>query len=387
MLKCVSAYTNEIDYPEIALGEIKMQLLDRIPLLNNTVGIIMCHPEFIASGVTEYICDKLPFDIAGVTTASQAVNDNAGEMILTLFMMTSDDTRFRTGVSDLTTGNINAAVKSAYEEASAGEDNPPKLALIFPPYIVNQLSGDAYVKAWDEIIPNTPVFGTIAADDTVEFRDCETIYNGKSSQKAMPFILCYGKINPRFLIATLPESSSLTLRGTVTKSKNNFVYEVNNIEARKFFKASGIDGSMIAVPWMLGSAESNNRDSVPVIRELFTYSEDDAAVFGGDVEEGSTILLLDFDSKSIKTTSKRQIEKINSLQDVNGALLFSCTSRRFVLFGVNDDFAELQIANDTIRQDIPFMLGYSGGEICPVIDDSGIINNRFHNYSMAILVV
>ncbi|MCL2810002.1 MAG: FIST C-terminal domain-containing protein, partial [Treponema sp.] len=111
------------------------------------------------------------------------------------------------------------------------------------------------------------------------------------------------------------------------------------------------------------------------------------ALFGGDVTEGSTFHFLNFDSESIKLTSRNEIERLNKLSDVNGVILFSCASRQMILSGTNEDNAELQIAKDTIKQEIPFMLGYSGGEICPVINNKSILNNRFHNYSMVILII
>jgi len=386
MLKCASVFTYEIDNPEAALNEIKAQLSQKITFLDNTVGIIMCNPEFTTSVVLKHICEGLPFEVAGITSASQAVNNEAGDMILTIFVMTSDDVRFRTGVTDSISDNLYETVKSSYDKASKGETEPVKLALLFPPYIIDKYSGDAYVRVWNEIIPGTPIFGTLAADDTLEFNGCETIYKGLNKKDVMPFILCYGNINPRFLIATLPENTSLSLNGMVTKSKNNFVYEVNDTNARMFFTGSGLPDNVSAFPLMINQTGNENDDKVPVIRELFSYSGD-TAIFGGDVGEGSTFLLLDFDPESIKWTSRCEIEKINALSDANGAILFSCASRRMVLLGVNDDYAELQIAKDTIKKEIPFMLGYSGGEICPVINNQGILNNRFHNYSMIILVI
>jgi len=387
MLKCTSLFTYEVDNPEAALNEIKTQLAEKITFLDNTVGIIMCNPEFTTSVVLKYLCEGLPFDVVGITTASQSVNNEAGDMILTIFVMTSDDIWFRTGITDSINDNLYETVKTSYDKAAAGETEPMKLALIFPPYIIDKYSGDAYVRVWNEIIPGTPLFGTLAADDTLEFNGCETIYKGVNAKDVMPFILCYGNINPRFLIATLPENTSLSLNGKVTKSKNNFVYEVNDINARLFFTGAGIPENVTAFPLMINQTGNENDGKVPVIRELFAYSEDDTAIFGGDVGEGSTFLLLDFDSESIKATSRCEIERINALSDVNGAVLFSCASRRMMLLGVDEDYAELQIAKDTIKQEIPFMLGYSGGEICPVINNQGILNNRFHNYSVVILII
>jgi hypothetical protein len=33
---------------------------------------------------------------------------------------------------------------------------------------------------------------------------------------------------------------------------------------------------------------------------------------------------------------------------------------------------------------VPYMLGYSGGEVCPVPDESQKLRNRFHNFTFSI---
>jgi len=387
MLNCASAYTYKTDAPEAALSEIKTQL-EKITLLEHSAGIVMCHPEFISTGVLEHICDNLPFDIAGVTTASQAVNGEAGEFILTVFVMTSDDVRFKTGVTGSLNESIDGPVKTAYEKTTAGETEQPKLAFLFPPLFLEKYSGDAFVSAWKKIIPGTPYFGTLAIDDTLSFNDSETIYNGVNEKDSMPFVLCYGNINPRFIIATLPENNALPISGEVTKSSGNMVYEINNKNAREFFSESYIPGSILPyMPFMINFLKRDDHDNVPVIREHIAFTDDGTAIFGGDVDEGSTFSLLKFDSDDILPVSRREMNKINSMPDVNGALLFSCVSRRISLFGASKPMEELQTALDSINPDIPFMLGYAGGEFCPTSVNDGIPTNRFHNFSLVILVV
>jgi small ligand-binding sensory domain FIST len=97
--------------------------------------------------------------------------------------------------------------------------------------------------------------------------------------------------------------------------------------------------------------------------------------------------VLKADEESILSTSLRGLEKLNDMDNVNGALLFSCVSRRIKLMGINKPLAELQMAKDTIRADIPFMMGGSGGEICPTSVKDGVAYNRNHEYSMVILAV
>ena len=108
MLKCASVYTYEVDDQKTALSEIKDQLDEKIELKDNTIGVIMCHPEFISSGTMRFICSNLPFDTVGVTSAAQAVNGEAGELILTIFIITSDDVRFKAGVTDCLEKSVDA---------------------------------------------------------------------------------------------------------------------------------------------------------------------------------------------------------------------------------------------------------------------------------------
>jgi len=387
MLKCTSVFTYEIDRPEVALDEIKAQLDKNIKLLDNTVGIIMCHTEFISTGVLEFICKNLPFDVAGITTASQAVNNEAGELILTIFIMTSDDISFKTGITESLESSLFDPVKKAYDVASKGESGLPGLLLVFTPFHVTIHSGNEYIRTWNEILPSVPLFGTVAVDDTAAFEDSKTIYNGICSDNAMSFVMLYGDINPRFLIATLPEDTVLSLKGKATKTKGNFVYEVNDINTLKFFTDAGIPKKMATVPLMISPPVSDTNDEVSVIRELFSYTDEGVGILGGDVEEGSTISVLSFKPENIKSTFKNRVERINANKDVNGVLIFSCVSRRKALLAVFEDPAELHIARDDIRQDIPFMMGYSGGEFCPVASVAGTLNNRFHNYSAAILLI
>jgi len=388
MLKCASVYTHEIDVPEIALADIKAQLNQKITLLEHSVGIVMCHPEYIATGVLKHVCENLPFDLAGITTASQAVNDEVGELILTIFVMTSDDVCFKAGVTDSIDGEIDAITKAAYEKAAAHESGLPKLAILFPPFPDERHSGDSYVKAWKKIIPSTPFFGTHAIDDTVSFKESETIYNGMNKKDAISFVLCYGNINPRFFIATLPENSTVSIRAKVTKSHGNFVYEVNNMNAQKFFiDADMHENMLIPIPFMIDLLKRDDYDGVPVIRGYSSFTEDGTAVFFGDIDEGSTFSLLECTSDNVLSTSLREIKRINTLSNVNGALLFPCAVRRMPLLGANKPLSELQIAKNTINPDIPFMMGYAGGEICPTSIKNGVPTNRFHNYSLIILVV
>jgi len=384
-------YTYEIDNPEVAFDEIKSQMDEKLVLLDNTVGIVMCHPEFIVSGTLQYICEKLPFETAGVTTSSQAVNGAAGELIMTIFVMTADDVQFKVGVTGEYEESVDVSVAAAYGKASAGFDVPPALALIFPTISLSY-AGDDYVGAWAKIIPGTPSFGTLAMDDTPNFEESETICNGVGYKTSMSFVLCYGNINPRFMIGTVPGDKCMPYRGEVTRSTGHFVHEINNINTYKYFESIGFEAggksavNYLFLPFAVDQKKREDYDGIPVIRVLASFTEDGSAAFHGKVDEGSTFALLKCEPDDVISTTKEKVEQINEIAGVNGVLMFSCIVRRIVSMRENP-LMELETARGAIKPDIPFMMGYAGGEICPTLVRNGLPTNRYHNYSLAILVI
>jgi len=395
MLKCASVFTYEIDDRIKALNEINTQLNEKLTLLENSVGIIMCHTEFINSGMLGYICINLPFNVIGVTTAAQAVNDEAGELILTIFVMTSDDVRFKTGIADNLKNGLDRSVKEAYEEASKDEQEPPRLALIFPPILLQHFAGDEYVKAWQELIPETPLFGTLAMDDTPTFKDNETIYNGKNSKNAMPFVLCYGNINPSFLIGTMPKEKVMHYTGEITKSEGSIVHEINGINAYKYFESIGFEKDGVSsvnylfLPFLIDQRKRTDYDGIPVIRVLSYFSDDGTATFHGNVDEGSTFTLLKCESEDILSTAQNCANEISEKRDINGVLLFSCIVRRIVTMsgGNSDANEEFETVKKTLSPVVPFMMGCAGGEICPTLGKGNVLTNRYHEYTLVILIV
>jgi len=391
MLKCASVYTYEIDNRDAALNEIKEQLKGKITLLENTVGIIMCHPEFIGSGTLRFICDNLPFSVVGVTTAAQAVNGEAGELVLTIFVMTSDDTRFKTGIAENIDKDLAVSVKTAYDKSSAGETETPRLALIFPPILL-QYAGDDYVHIWKEHIPQTPIFGTCAMDDTPTFEENKTIYNGETSQTALPFILCYGNINPRFLVGMIPDDKATPHTGEITKSSGSRVYEINGINIYRYFEDIGFEENgkssvnYLFLPFLIDQKKRPDYDGVPVIRVLNTFTDDGTAIFHGNVDEGSTFTVLKCEADDVLSETHEKVKEVNDMPDVNGVLLFSCIVRRIVTMDSSSN-KEFEIVRDSLRSDIPFMMGCAGGEICPTLIKGGSPTNRYHEYSLVILIL
>ncbi|MCL2741119.1 MAG: FIST C-terminal domain-containing protein [Oscillospiraceae bacterium] len=391
MTKCASAHTYEIDDPEAACAEIKAQLDSKLSLLKNSVGIVACHTEYIGSGALRRICESLPFEVVGFTTAVQAVDGEYGELILTLFVITSDDSWFVTGTTGDLEAGIEGPIDSAVARAVAGAGAPPKLALLFPPLIL-KYSGDTYVEAFGKALPNVPLFGPLAIDDSMSFDQAETVFRGGTARSSMPFVLCYGAISPRFIVGTFPDGKSMPYKGEITKSCGSVVSEINGVNAYKYFEGIGFTAngdladSFKLVPFSIDQRRRGDYDGIPVIRGVAFFAEDGSAVFRGDVDEGSVFSLLTSESSDVLSATGKAVEGLNAMPDVNGALIFPCIGRRIMTISEHP-LVELETVAKTIDPGIPYMIGYAGGEICPTLMKGGVPTNRYHNYSVVILVI
>ena len=385
MICCTTLYTLEVDNPKVALDQILEQLNEKIKLKKNTIGIMQCHVEFAISGTAKYICENLPFETVGVTSASQIVNNIAGEIIFTLFIISADDVDFIIGLTDSLKDNVQEKIVSSYDKTKKNITDELKLILIFPPFGI--CSGDNIVRAWTKCAPNVPIFGGAAISDSVNYENSETFYNGINYNDKMPFVLCYGNIKPRFLISSLSGETSLTTKAEITKAEGSTIKEINNTNPKVFFDNLKFIGNPGYTPLMLDLVKREDHDGVPILRALIHFDENGYATLIGDVEAGSVFTLLQLNSDDILATLKTTLQEIKSIDDVNGILSFSCANRRVAFLSQNEPLKELEETKEILNTDIPFMIGYIGGEYCPTSMKDGKPVNRFHNFTMVTLVL
>jgi hypothetical protein len=154
MIRSFTVFTENIDDPQAAAAEIKAQLDAGPGLLKNTVGIIACHYEFVLSGAARAVCENLPFDVAGTISSVQSGGDAQGTLMLTILVITSDELRFKTGMSPSLKDQPNAGIEAAYT-ALAG-DEKPALIFAFAPFMPENY-GDEYVNTLSAASGGAPV--------------------------------------------------------------------------------------------------------------------------------------------------------------------------------------------------------------------------------------
>jgi hypothetical protein len=351
----------------------------------------MCDPEFIKSGVVQTIGDGLPFNIAGCTTASQGVNGEAGVLMLTIIVLTSDDISFAVNAAEFVDDDALAAAKSAYESAVKSLGGNPDLIFAFPSLMEDKYSGDYYVEMLENACDRTPIFGMLAVDDTTVYDSCYSICNGKSSLKAMSLIFLSGNVNPRFVIGTLSTEYVLPYTGEITKADGRTVYEINNMRAYDYFenielaKDGQFNEGMRFVPFLLDIKEGKGYDGVSVARSVIGFDENGYAIGRGDMLKHSIFTLGSCNKDDILSTALNVIDKINKFENVNGVIIFSCIARRIALG--HETFAEINTVEKNINPQFQYMIGYAGGEICPTSLSGGTAVNRFHNYTFIACVL
>lgn len=391
MIKMLNSATLEIDFPDDAAAEILNSLKLENELLGNSVGIISCHCDYIENGTVKAICDKLPFDVVGYSTAAGATGDFYGQESLSLAILTSDDVRFSTVMSEpIFAATARKSVDDAYKKVTAECSEKPKLALAFLPFLLD-ISGAVMMEGLNKITGGVPIFGTAACSHKLDNSIAYTIRNGSATHNAAVFVALEGNVNPKFFFTSIADSNINDVGGEVTESEECFLKKVNGVPFVDFMESCGISSDAVrttpaSFPLMLDRLDG----SQPTASGIYEITPDGCAHCGCYVPMGARLSFGRQDYNGIlhtaETTVKRALRAQAMKTDKSEAILiFSCVSR-FVMLGAKLEDEMKKIA-ELVSYKVPYQFSYSGGEICPVYNEKGDVFNRFHNFSCAACVL
>ena len=390
MIKAASLQTFEIDDIPLACRELKEQLNERLTLLNNSVGLVQCDPEFIETGFLEFLYNELGIPLVGGTTVAAATNNAIGNLTFSMLVLTSDDVEFVVSHTVGFADNVTEAIERSLKTTLGDSPKPLKLALVFPPVFEN-LSGDHYIEAFENVCGMIPVFGTNPVDDNFpNFDRSLAIFNDKALALEMSYVLLFGNVTPRFFVAAVPAQVNIVESGAViTRAVDNIVYELNHIPAVKYLEDLGLaaNGALKSEAGffpLLVTANTTDNHTVsarPFVRALVGIEADGSAVCRGKMPEGARITFASYNSADVMSATTETITQATNEKDISAALIYSCMVRQHVI-GI-DSMKELKQIKSILSANIPFMASYAGGEISPTsVDDNNIAQNRFHNYSL-----
>ena len=386
MIRTIVAHTVEVDDVQVAVDEIKEQLNLDENLLKSSIGIIACHYEFVDSGVAKAVCDALPFDVVGAIASPLCVNGEMDSMLMAITLLTSDDVEFASALSSSLMESPKEAVAQCYQAAAKGYQNRPGLVLAYAPFIA-QNAGDDYVNAISEVSNHAPCFGTVAVDDTADFSSCFVLHNGDHYPDRMAMVLVYGDIKPKFYLANMSPEKVLDKSAVVTKSMGHVVMEINGRSVDEYFADLGLAGvsdspyALANIPFLI-----DHNDGTPKVSKVFIrHTPERYALFASAIPEGCTLYVGSTDKEDVFLTASKLLEQLaQDSGDADGLLLYSCIARTLALSG--DSLGELSVVNSNWEGKLPFMMAYSGGEMCPTQTTDGRAVNRFHNNALIALL-
>jgi len=377
MIKTIIASTSEVDDAILAVEQIKSQLGPESGLLKNTIGIVTCYYEFVFSGVLKAVCDMLPFEVTGTISPTQSVPNQSDSFLLTLMVITSDDVEF----VKILTPSLIAEPKKVIAESyrAAAGTRKPDLILTFAAFMI-QNSGDEYVQTISEVSGEAPCFGTLAVDDTRDMANCFMLSDGEHYSDRMTMILFYGNIHPKFYFANISQNKIFKKSAVVTKSAGHVLMEVNGRPVIEYFeelglgKASETTYAMSTIPLLL-----DYNDNTPKVSKIFIrLTPEKYAICAGAMPQGSTLYIGITDKDDVLLTTGEAVDRIlEDAQNASGLLVYSCISRIMALG--SEQFKETELIREKVGKKLPFMMAYSGGEICPTLTFSDNTINRFHN--------
>ena len=379
MIKTYIAYTAEIDDVDDAVAGILAQLDLENGLRANSIGIIACHYDFVFSGVVKALSEALPFDVVGAVTMIQAVPQKVGFGFLSLMVLTSDTVTFTTALTPPLGSNPCDNIESTYREAAGRTAETPALIMPFAPVVLGHI-GDDYINTLTQISGGVPCFGTLGVDDTDALGNSFLIFNGAHYSDRMGLVLVCSPTPPMLFSATISPQKISQLNSLVTKSEGCVLIEVNGRPVGDFFESLGIPSSaqsqyaMVTLPFML-----NFNDGTPPVSRIFmARTPEGYAVSTGLIPERATINVGVFDKEDVLCTAGKVTKAILEQAKSHSCLLiYSCMARSFSLAG--DSLSEGALVREMVGDRLPFMMAYSGGEICPSLTDDNRLINRYHS--------
>ena len=385
MIQMMTAYTEEVDEIEDALKEIFGQI-DMGTLKKNTVGLITCHFEFTDTGFIGELCQKLPFSVIGMTTMASANPHGKGMYALSLTVLTSDDVVFETAMTKpLTPEGYREEIETVYSGAVKKLPGDPSLIFTFFPY-PNGVSGAVMHRTFDEICGGVPFWGSIATDPDISYLHSNVFHNGEVSTEGIVMVLLHGPVDPEFIVVSIPTQNIRKDRGQITDSEGCLLREVNGIPVLKYMENMGVmimKDASIVTPLMVYYEGS----SVPVALAVYSVNDDGSFLCGGEVTKGASVTIGEITAEGILSTAGEGTDRLLEYGKRSGALFLPCVSRYVMLVPNSDNEMNLVIEKLGDGKVMPFMVGYSGGEICPVRDESGVLRNRFHNFTFSACVL
>jgi hypothetical protein len=375
MIRTLTAYTRDPDSVHNAVAEIESQLDLGKNRLKNSFALVFHHRYFHKPELFRSLYKALNMDVLGVATVMSAVTGAFGEIILTVMVFTSDDVEFVSGLSDPLFSNYDIALSALYRKTAAKTTLSPRLMFVFsqPSYT---LCGGNILEWLDESTGGIDTFGTVSLTYPYSEEVCSIFYNGVFYTSRVAMVLFCGALEVSFSAQRVPVERFVIKNILVTKSRKNILEEFNGTPAVAFLKEIGLiekndELALLSIPICIHKPGGEYRTLV-----MQGVANAEHIICHSDVPVGSVISIGNINHEDVIASMETLAREIP--ENSSGAILYSCYIRSLAL-GLDTE-AEAAFLAKNIKH--PFLFAYSGGEFCPINEQTGRRSNTFLNASI-----
>jgi hypothetical protein len=378
-----TAFTEEMDDIDFALSEI-MEQLNLDSLMDNSIGLVHCHGNFVDSGVVEALGKKLPFDTVGCSTLSVSSSGHIGPMALEITVLTSDSVRFAAGASRPIEDDMNGPVEELYERLIAPMPEKPSLLIPFIPFLMN-IGGDEFIEKLDGLSGGLPAFGTLAFTHETDFSKNYTFHNGEIFSSSLVLLTLTGDVNPVFLSVSISPGSVLKQKAVITGINRNVLRTVNNMPAMEYLESIGLAKNGVVSRLESAPFIVYLEDGSKLVRACAGAAGDGGVILCGSAPLNSTFAIASMNYDDVVGSTGEKVTEALSLANGRGLMMYSCAGRNWAL-GLRT-MAEHETVRERVGDAVPYHFTYSGGEIFPERLENGRTVNHLQNDSLIICIL
>ena len=353
-------------------------------LLNNDVVLVLGFGSSELISLPKSFSDiKMRFPNAQIALCSSAGEIFETEVLdnsISLVALSFDDTQIKTAETNIR--NYQSSFEAG--EYLVNELSDENLKFIFVLSDGGSVNGSELVKGMNSVkAENVLITGGLAGDGA----RFEKTYVGLNKLPTNGNIIAIGFYGDKLELShgSIGGWESFGLKRTVTSSKGNVLYKIDNENALDLYKsylgkyADELPGSALLFPL---SIKVNENESI--VRTILSIDEKNQTMtFAGDVPEGSEVRFMkaNFD-RLIDAASDVASNCLAMSNNPKLALLISCVGRKIILGNRIDE--EVEAVSEVFGKTTTLSGFYSYGEISPL---KPMENCVLHNQTMTITCV
>jgi len=384
MLTMAVGHGDDVD-PSDAIATAIDQCRATLGALEPQAGILFSAFDSFQPSILAAVADAFPTaTVMGTTSAAEISSINGYlEDSITLAVFASDTVDITAGMGTGLGTDIDAACRAAVRQAMAATQREPKVCVVLTEgFTVDpQRTLDAMVRALPPGV--TMVGGTSVGHDFASTRPSFQFCADRVSEDGVAVLLFSGPIAHSMALGTGWRTLGAT--GTVTRAGTGVVHEIDGEPAIAFIgryldvTGPASFGNPLAV------VEAGGDESY--LRAIQGTDPASGSVFiAGSVPVGAVVQLTTADTTEILAGAEAALQRATADFPAGarpeGALIFSCAVRRFLLG--SRTAIEADLARSVYGPSVPIAGLYCNGEIGPI---RGTASSRYLNETFTTLLL